>query len=239
MTVRRMTSVPWTKASARKSVAQPSWMGMTPARDVVLPAPAPLPSAPPPSPVVSLKPPVVSPEIRDDDAPVASQRPIFISIIPAASEAPSSGRPFVGTARETELEAENAALRAEVGRLASQLASVKARVLAESETEIVRLAIAVGERIAGRELEMEPELILQWVKDGAAALPKKSRVDVAVAPDVAKMLSAEDLESFGNVVIDESLKAGTCELREGPRTIHVGVAARAEAIADALVGDRK
>jgi flagellar assembly protein FliH len=145
----------------------------------------------------------------------------------------------IRSTREVELEAQNEALRAEIARLADALASVRARVVEQSEPEIVRLAMAIASRVVGRELSADPSMIAEWIGEARALLPGRSEVVVAVAPDVAAHVPAERIESrlgdgAGTIVVDPTLRPGTCELREGPSTVEVGAEARLDALADAL-----
>jgi hypothetical protein len=197
----------------------------------------PAPAFPPPR--VSLVP---APPAGDGAPPSsrsgpASRRP-KASIHPlTASSPPRSAGSFqlIQTARDAELEAALGQLRGEVARLAAALATVRAHVVEESEPEVVGLVLNVAERVVGRELALDPELLVSWVEEGLAALPRKEEITVAVAPDVAARIERER-ESLGSprVVVDPALAVGTCELREGATTIEVGAAARMAAISDAL-----
>jgi flagellar assembly protein FliH len=145
----------------------------------------------------------------------------------------------IRSTREVELEAQNEALRAEIARLAGALASLRARVVEESEPEIVRLAMAIASRVVGRELSADPSMIAEWIGEARALLPGRSEIVVAVAPDVAAHVPAERIEArlgdgAGTIVVDPTLRPGTCELREGPSTVEVGAEARLDALADAL-----
>ncbi|OJY30257.1 MAG: hypothetical protein BGO98_26335 [Myxococcales bacterium 68-20] len=150
--------------------------------------------------------------------------------------------PIIQTGRELELEDELLALREETARLAVELASVRARVLEESEPEIVRLAVTVASRIVGRELATDPALVLGWIREGFAALPGKEAVVVAVAPDIAAAISRDALEgtaTAAKVVVDDALRPGSCELREGATVVPIGAGERIAAISDALGVDRE
>ena len=202
---RRITPAPWTRPGAPRVSGRPLWIGMP---RVVAPSCAQsqvrAPSNPPPS---------------------ERGRPILPSVIAPAvvpleqvSVPPLS--PIIQTGRELELEREVLALREETARLAVELASARARVLEESEPEIVRLAVTVASRIVGRELAADPALVLEWIRQGFAALPGKDDVVVAVAPDIAAAIPPEALEGAAagaKLVVDAlSVRARASCARERP-----------------------
>ncbi|MBX3196760.1 MAG: hypothetical protein KF894_01285 [Labilithrix sp.] len=223
---RRMSPVPWARPGAPRVSGRPSWIGMPRvAPGSVAPPPARAPSMPPPSEGVR----------RPSQSMVAPS----IVPLPRASVPPSS--PLIQSGRELELESEVIALREEVARLAVELASARARVLEESEPEVVRLAVTVAARVVGRELATDPALVTGWIRDGLAALPGKEAV-VAVAPDVAAAVAPEAITGAApaaRIVVDAGLRPGTCELREGATVVPIGAGERIAAISDALGVDRE
>jgi len=196
---RRHSIAPWSKPKAVYR-EPPSWIGM--------PAVQP---PPPPPPLEDLAP---------AEEPVAP--PIILSILPT----PPSMSPVFTSTRETELEEENARLRAELAELFEATAGMEARVAAAAEPEVVRLAIRVAERVVGAELTTRPELVAEWVREGLAALPRKQPVVVAVASDLGEVLA-----EIPGLVVDDTLAPGTCELREGARIVPIAAAARLATIA--------
>lgn len=141
--------------------------------------------------------------------------------------------PPAASARVLEVEEALELARAEIARLASVLATVRARVLEEAEPEIVRLALAIAERVVGRELAADPRIVARWIEEGLASLPGPNEPTVAVAPDVAATLG-EDASTRGAVLVDAALAPGSCELRDGPSVVAIGVRARLAALSDAL-----
>ncbi|MBX3209356.1 MAG: hypothetical protein KF764_30265 [Labilithrix sp.] len=222
---RRLSPAPWTRPGEPRVSGRPSWIGMP---RVTPPSPAPpaprAPSTPPPS----------------EGVRRPSQSIVAPSIAPLSrpSGAPS---PIIQSGRELELESEVLALREEIARLAVDLASVRARVLEESEPEVVRLAVTVAARVVGRELATDPALLAVWIREGLAALPGKEAI-VAVAPDVAAAVLPEvlaDASGAAKVVVDGALRPGSCELREGATVVPVSARERIAAISDALGIDRE
>lgn len=222
---RRISPAPWARPGAPRVSGRPSWIGMPRVTPGSVAPPPHAPSMPPPS----------------EGPRRPSQSMIAPSIVPLARASAPPSSPIIQSARELELEREVLALREEVARLAVELASVRARVLEESEPEVVRLAVTVAARVVGRELATEPSLVTGWIQDGLAALPGKEAL-VAVAPDVAAAVAPDALAaaaSGARVVVDAGLRPGTCELREGATVVPIGAGERIAAISDALGVDRE
>lgn len=151
----------------------------------------------------------------------------------------STPSPLIQSGREIELESEVHGLRAQLAALAVELASVRDRICEESEPEIVSLAMTVASRVVGRELTTDPSVVLDWIQEGFALLPGRDEaVVVAVAPDVAALISRDESATAAlegkRLVVDASLRAGSCELREGSSIVSIGAVERLAAISDAL-----
>jgi hypothetical protein len=181
-------------------VAKPSWLRIQP----YVPTPPPMQAVVVPVQVVSSVPP---PRSRPSVPPPSSRR------IPPAQ---------IQTTREVELESEVVALHNELSRVTAESETMKARVIEESEPEILSLALAIAKRVIARELATDPTLIRSWIAEARGVLPN---AQVFVAADVA--LADGD-------TIDPSLPPGSAELRDGASAVAVGADARTAAIADAL-----
>jgi hypothetical protein len=191
---------PWMTPGAPR-VAKPSWL-----RLAVPEAPEP---APPPVEVIPSVPPrsVRQPSLPP---PPSSRR------VPPAQ---------IQTTREVELESEVVQLHDELQRVLAESASMRARVMEESEPAIVALALAIAKRVVGREIEGDPALLHAWVREARGLLPS------------GEVFVASDVEMEG-ATTDASLAAGSAEVRDGASTIAVGVDARMAAMADALGVER-
>lgn len=222
MSASRIDRVGWASPGIPKRSAKPSWMGI---------------------PAVILEEPVSS--IPDSIRPIeppppSSKRPATLP--PPSARAfqqrmPSMPPPAISTMREVELEAEVSVLRGELARLTAELATARTQALADSEQDLVKLAITVAARVVGREVEADPLLLLGWIREGMKMLAGDD-VTVATAPDVAEHLGAEELMSeipkVKRVVVDGSLRPGAVEVREGNGIIEVAAEARLDAMRDAL-----
>jgi hypothetical protein len=220
------TRVAWGQPAV-PTLAPPSWLAMARVR----------PEPPPPSSKKPGKPSLVPPSspavVLHRSSPPSARA---ASILPAPRGSGSFAA--VQTAREVELEGEVAKLEAEVARLSGALASVRAKILEESEPEMVALSLSIARRIVGQELSADPSLIGAWITEGLAALPKKDDLTVALAPDLASTVERLGIEAH-RILVDASLHPGTCELRQGSTTIEIGKDARLAAVADALGVDHR
>lgn len=144
-------------------------------------------------------------------------------------------------AEHTALVAGHAALAAEHAGLTREMETLRERVLAASEPELVRLACAVAARVVGRELRVDPAVLASWAREAVAALDGREGAAVVVAPDVAARVPAEawahSLGSDHAVTVDPSLPPGAMAVRAGASTIDVSAAGRLAAVGDDLFVD--
>lgn len=143
------------------------------------------------------------------------------------------------------LEQERAALasaRAVIERLEGDLAASREAATAmatqmrdDAESELVKLAMAVAERVVGRELSVAPALIVDWAREAVAGSDLGGSFVVATSADLSA--AAPDAawgELEGALRMDPALPDGTCEVRDGGRTITVSAAERLETVAEEL-----
>ena len=135
------------------------------------------------------------------------------------------------------------AAQAQLSALHAEMAALRTKVLLESEGELVRLALAVAERVVGRELTVDPSLVSSWAREAILALDGgtdstrpsadgSARLVVAVAPDLAAMAKGADFG--GPVVVDPTLPAMSAEVRADPGRAAVSAPSRLAAVAEAL-----
>jgi flagellar assembly protein FliH len=139
------------------------------------------------------------------------------------------------------LREENAALAAHATSLAQSLATTHARVLEASEPELVRLALAIAQRVVGRELSVDPTIVTGWAREALACLATRDEGAVSVSPDVRERVSDDDwMRALGGshaVNVDASLPPGSCVVGVGASTADASLATRFAAMRDALDGD--
>ncbi len=137
-----------------------------------------------------------------------------------------------------DLREEYAALRAQVAAQASALAEIRRAVLAASEGDLIGLACAVAERVARRELTVDPTLVVTWARDAVEALVTTDPIRLLVAPDLAAVVDEgafrEAIKKLGSVEIDPTLPSMGCEVHTRASRVEVSVDARLATIAEDL-----
>lgn len=194
----------------------PSWIfGGTPARR--LPS---VPAAPPPPP------------------PPEPEEPDVHRCEPPPGPSPAELELTVELARVKE---EKAALEDKLAQMTVRMARLHRDVLEASEPELVKLAMVIAERVVGRELAVDPALVVAWARESIRALGASDDVVIAVAPDVAANVPDDawaELRPAATVRADPLLLEGTTEVRAPEGRIPSGAKARINAVAQALgVGD--
>jgi flagellar assembly protein FliH len=97
----------------------------------------------------------------------------------------------------------------------------------EAESELVKLALAVAERIVGRELATALALVVQWAREVIAGSALGDHFELALSTELASSLDTEawgDLAAF--VSTDPALEPGTCEIRDEGKVITVDAKTR-------------
>jgi flagellar assembly protein FliH len=112
----------------------------------------------------------------------------------------------------------------------------------EAERELVKLAIAVAERVVARELTSAPELIVDWAREALIGSALGDQLELALSPALSASIGEAawgDLAPF--VSVDPALPQGTCEVRDGGRVITVDAETRLGLVSDhlATVGERE
>jgi hypothetical protein len=171
-------------------------------------------------------------------APQAEEPPVRVSVPGPPPPAPVDISASIALAQLSE---ENAALRTQITEMAATMARLRREVLEASEGELVRLALAVAERVVGRELQMDPALVVAWARESVEALAAKDGVVIALARDVRDAVPADAWQDMGvehRVQADSQLGPGVVEVRTPEGTVRTGPAARLSAVGKALgVGD--
>lgn len=136
-----------------------------------------------------------------------------------------------------QLAEENAALRTHIAEMAATMAGLRRDVLASSEKDLVQLALTIAGRVVGRELALDPNLVVEWAREAIARLAAKDDVVIAVARDVHDSVAGESWVARGiehRVQTDGQLASGIVEVRTPEGSVSTGADARLAAIAEAL-----
>ncbi|MGD0677167.1 MAG: FliH/SctL family protein [Polyangiaceae bacterium] len=159
---------------------------------------------------------------------------------PLIHEAEAGAAPEVdlsASAAIAQLADENAALRAQVAEMGAAMARLRRQVLEASENELVNLALVIAERVVGRELSTDPNLIVAWAREAIESLAAKDEVVIAVAKDIAQRIPADAWEALGSehrLQTDGQLAAGVVEVRTAEGIVATATDARLGAVAQAL-----
>ncbi|MBM4358933.1 MAG: hypothetical protein FJ096_12585 [Deltaproteobacteria bacterium] len=182
-----------------------------------------------------------------DDPPVGQSTARLEAAIQAAMAAATPAPPGVTApaAPTRDYEGELAAKDATIARLEEKLVQLatsaertRRQVLETCEGDVVELAVAIAERIVGREVGGDPSLYARWVHDALTRLADQSDLVVLVSPDVlAAVPKSAWQDAAGRPLlptIDPKLPAGSCEVRSTVSRIDGSAGARVRAVVEAL-----
>ncbi|MFC5524801.1 FliH/SctL family protein [Rhodanobacter ginsengisoli] len=110
---------------------------------------------------------------------------------------------------------------------------------AQTELELARLASLIASRVVGRELQLAPALIVQTVREAAAALPAATReLRVHLHPDDLNLLrELGAAEEHWQLLVDPALARGDCRMESERSRLDARVETRLAAVIDAVLGD--
>ena len=174
-----------------------------------------------------------------------AQRPQVSELQKALQQAETRGYE-TGLARgESAVRARLATLDERARRLETMLAALAdplAQLDAEVETELVRLALAVGKQLARRELHQEPAQVIAIVRESLAQLPAAAReVSVVLHPEdaaaVREHLKPASGERHWAIVEDATLARGGCLVKSESSRVDALFESRVAAIAAGALGD--
>ena len=133
-------------------------------------------------------------------------------------------------------------LRTRMARLDALYASAARPLQAlddEAEQELARLALVVARRVLAHELKLSPELVVQAVRQAAAALPSATgELRVRLHPDDLTLLRELDaVESHWQLLADPTLTRGGCRLESERSRLDAQLETRLAAMVDAVLGE--
>jgi flagellar assembly protein FliH len=115
------------------------------------------------------------------------------------------------------------------------MARLRRDVLEASEPELVQLSLSIAERVVGRELALDPSLVVAWAREAIQALASKNEVVIALATDLASDVPAGGWgDLHPRIEIDPELPPGTVEVRAPEAVVAAGPSARLSSVAQAL-----
>ena len=149
------------------------------------------------------------------------------SVETAVAEACDALRAEMSLAFEQQLKQGISAERALLHEAATGFATERVRYFNDVEGEVVRLALAIANRILDREVKMDPVLLAGVVR---VALSKLSQPDAAVlyvaTEDLERWTSALKQNSALRVKAHPEMGRGACRLEAGASVAELGVEAQ-------------
>jgi flagellar biosynthesis/type III secretory pathway protein FliH len=101
-----------------------------------------------------------------------------------------------------------------------------------AEREIMKLALAVAERVVGREVATDPSLVVAWVREAIAGAELGEGVAIYVSTDLAANIPEGAWGDLADrVAVDEELPRDTCEVHDGARVVPCSERARLSLVA--------
>lgn len=110
----------------------------------------------------------------------------------------------------------------------------------QTEEALAQLAIQIARRVIGRELTLDPALVVQTVRQAAALLPSaQSDLRIHLHPDdVDLMRELGAAESHWQLLADPALSRGDCRMESARSRLDGRVETRLAAVIDAVLGER-
>lgn len=165
----------------------------------------------------------------------SSPSSIIDAALPRPGALPSLRAPELG-ARDEALQAAVAAVQELAAQVTTEIASARRAALEASERDLVRLAIAIAERIVDREIVRDPHALARWVASGIEALTRDDDVRVVASPRVAALLTGAP--GAPRVDVDASFEGDRCEVRTKFGSVDVGLRARFDTLGAELLGEQ-
>ncbi len=157
----------------------------------------------------------------------------FDPIIPSAVFAPA---PPPAAAREPEDDPRVIAALAALDESLRALLAARHAVLSASEADVIRIAVALAERVVGSEIRQRPEVLLNAARQGIAVLSETDRYIVRISPGP----SEAHLNAFrsalvakhgrSELIVDDRLAPFSCVVESAQGRVDESVSARMAAV---------
>jgi flagellar assembly protein FliH len=122
----------------------------------------------------------------------------------------------------------------------SELTTVRAEMIHQTERQMVHLALAIARRILHREVSLDPDLLLAMARVALERLGETARVTVRLHPEDYAAAGAARVAGFtsSNVTIveDARLSRGACRVESDMGLLDVGIDAQLQEVGRALLG---
>jgi flagellar assembly protein FliH len=122
-----------------------------------------------------------------------------------------------------------------------EMTDLRARMIRETEQQMVQLALAVARRVIHREVSLDRDLLIAIARVALDRLGESARISVRLNPDdYAATAAARTSEWDGTqvaVVADARVPRGGCRIESDFGALDAGVDAQIQELAHALIGD--
>ena len=144
--------------------------------------------------------------------------------------------------------AEAAAQRAEailrrLTQTLDELTTLRAKMIHQTERQMVQLALAVARRVVHREVSLDPDLLIAVARVALDRLGDSAQVTIRLHPEEYEATGAARVAQLTSanvtVVPDARIPRGGCRVESNVGSLDAGVDAQLQEIAHALLGDEE
>lgn len=175
----------------------------------------------------------VTPALRDLPTPPGDRTEVIE--LEAYERGVADGRQAV----EAEAESRVADATTQLARAVEQLVEVRAVLMRKSEQDLVRLAIAMAERILRREVDVDRELLLVMARVAIDRLGDRVAASIRLNPvdhDVILARHPADAASAVELIADPSVPRGGAVVASSFGSIDVSIESQVRELSKALLG---
>jgi len=121
-----------------------------------------------------------------------------------------------------------------------EISSLRVAMMRKTERELVRLAVAMAERIVRKEVQLDRELLTKMAHVAIERLGESVVATIHLNPADHEAISARRDASLGlavQIVADPAVEPGGCVVRSAFGVIDAGIDTQVREVARALLGD--
>ena len=212
-----------------------AWQGLPPAGPLAI-----VPLLPPMAAPVAPEP-IVTPPIRERPVePPPVPAPVIDPVAIAEQQAYARGVIDGQQAAETDTTARLDAMAADLATAIRDLAAVRGDLMRRAERDLVRLALAMAERVLHREVTQDRDRLVALARLAIERLGENVAVRLHLNPadlEAIRTAGALDVGQTVEVTADAAIARGGCIVTSAFGTIEVGIEAQVREMARELLGD--
>ena len=120
-----------------------------------------------------------------------------------------------------------------------ELGTLRQQMIQQTERQVVQLALTIAKRILGREVSLDPELMVALVRVALDRLGERAGVTVRLHPDDCAIATAPGHEWAGDVTVvsDASVSRGGCRIESELGVVDASIAAQFAEIEQAILAE--